>query len=322
MRREHARLVGRIIFSDLLEYPLERYKKMIEEVETSPLMSRLPVTFKYLSQPGPACPLAKRQREGWACEGDKGSSRVIAEIVKNGRALKIRYTCEGFNKKFWISDCGMWNVEQNNLQSEIQNPQSEIDRFLYRLRRIGSRNELTYQVLKGIIKHQGKYLRTGNPPDLDPLTQVDLAKAISSGNSKIDNSWISRLICGLTVLTPSGEEKALKFFFPSQKQVNKFFIKDLLDRERRDMVSGRVKEPYSDEQIREMVRMRNVYPVKFPADWDYLTGAECGIKRSKMQNPKSKINNFPSGRLLNAVMKWGFPLPGEGSPAVCIPLCG
>jgi len=130
--------------------------------------------------------------------------------------------------------------------------------------------------LTGIIEHQGEYLRTGNPPDLVPLTQLDLAKAISRGNGKIDNSWISRLISGLTALTPSGEEKALKFFFPSQKQVNKFFIIDLLDRERRDMVSGRIKGPYSDEQIREMLRLRIVYPVKFPADRDYLTGAECG----------------------------------------------
>ncbi|MFH1082375.1 MAG: hypothetical protein V1751_03190 [Pseudomonadota bacterium] len=219
---------------------------MIEEVETSPLMGSLPVTFRRLSQSGLACPLVKRQREGWACEGDKGSSSIVADIVKNGRALKIRYACEGFNKKFRIADCGFGN-------KQIQNPKSKIDGFLHKLRRISSRNELTYQVLKGIIEHQGEYLRTGNPADLVPLTQLDLANASSSGNRKIDNSWISRLIRGLRVLTPSGEENALKFFFPSQKQVNKLFIKGLLDRERRNILSGRIKEPYSDDQIREML---------------------------------------------------------------------
>lgn len=211
---------------------------MIEEVETSPLMGSLLVTFKRLSQTGPAClPVA-------------GSSGVIGEIVKNGRALKIRYADEGFNKKFCISASGPeWPTPRRDCGIE----KSEIDRFLYKLRRISSRNELTYQVLKGIIEHQGEYLRTGNPPDLVPLTQLDLANAIGSGNRKIDNSWISRLIRGLRVLTPSGEENALKFFFPSQKQVNKLFIKGLLDRERRDILSGRIKEPYSDEQIKEML---------------------------------------------------------------------
>jgi len=253
LRREHARLVGRIIFSDLLEYPLERYKKMIEEVETSQLMNRLPVTVRRLSQSGPACPPSSTsgglRRGGRARQGEKGSSRVIGEIVKNGRAFRIRYAYEGFNKEFRIADFGMnrlWNADCGIEKSEI-------DRLGHKLRRISSRNELTYQILNGIIDHQGEYLRTGNPPDLVPLTQFDLAKAISSGNSKIDNSWISRLIRGLTVLTPSGEENDLKFFFPSQKQVNKLFIKGLLDRERRDMVSGRIKEPYSDEQIREML---------------------------------------------------------------------
>jgi len=240
---------------------------MIEEVEASPLMSRLPVTVRRLSQSGPACPPSSvsggLRQGGRARQGDKGSSRVIGGIVKNGRAFRIRYAYEGFNKKFCISDFGLRNEPisecgMNRLwNADCGIEKSEIDRLVHKLRRISSRNELTYQILNGIIGHQGEYLRTGNPPDLVPLTQLDLAKAISSGNRKIDNSWISRLIRGLTVLIPSGEEKALKFFFPSQKQVNKLFIKGLLDRERRDILSGRIKETYSDEQIRKMVRMRN-----------------------------------------------------------------
>ena len=229
MRREHARLVGRIIFCNLLEYPLERYKRMIKEVEASPLMSKVPVTVKHLSQTRSDC------------SGEKGSSRVIAEIIKNGLVLAIRYTYDGFNKIYMECSCSRRGLT------------GEIDQLLYKLRRISSRNKLTYQVLKGIIEQQGQYLRTGNPMDLVPLTQVELAKTISSENRKIHHSWISRVIGGLMVLTPSGEENALKFFFPSQKQVNKFFIKDLLDREREDIVSGRIKRPYADEQIRDIL---------------------------------------------------------------------
>ena len=229
MRREHARLVGRIIFCNLLEYPLKRYKRMIEEVEASSLMSKVPLTVKRLSQ---------MRSDG---PGEKGSFRVIAEIVKNGRALTLRYTDEGFNKIYM--ECSRPRRQRTG----------EIDQLLYKLRRISSRNELTYQVLKGIIEQQGEYLRTGNPLDMVPLTQVELAKAISSENRKIHNSWISRLIGGLTLLTPTGEEKAIKFFFPRKKQVNKFFIKDLLDREREDIVSNRIERPYTDDQIRELL---------------------------------------------------------------------
>jgi RNA polymerase sigma-54 factor len=251
LRREHARLVGRIIFCNLLEYPLKRYKRMIEEVEASPLMGKVPMTVKHLSQMHSCCP------------GEKGSPRVIAEIAKNGQVLTMRYAEEGFNKIYMECPCSM------------RERSGEINQLLYKLRRISSRNELTYQVLKGIIEQQGEYLRTGNPLNMVPLTQVELAKAISSENRKIHHSWISRLIGGLTVLTPFGEEKALKFFFPSKKQVTKFFIKDLLDREREDIVSNKIERPYTDEHIRDML----------PSSLSHWSVAQC---RKEMGIPPSK----------------------------------
>ena len=235
---------------------------MIEEVEASPLMSKVPVTVRHLSQTWSDGP------------GGKGSSRVIAEILKNDRALSIRYAYEGFSKIYIErglrdTDCGM------------RNEYAGYNRLLYKLRRISSRNELTYHVLKGIIEQQSEYLRTGNPLDLVPLTQVGLAKTISSENRKIHNSWISRLIGGLTLLTPIGEEKALKFFFPSQKQVNKFFIKDILDRESEDMVSGRIKGPYSDEQIRDIL----------PSSLSHWSVAQCR-KETGIPPPGRRLSGY------------------------------
>jgi RNA polymerase sigma-54 factor len=223
---------------------------MIKEVETSPLMSKVPVTVRHLSQMRSDCPK------------DKGSSRVIAEIIKNGSSLMIKYTYDGFNKIYECS-CSREGWE------------GEVGQLLYKLRRISSRNELTYQVLKGIIKHQGKYLRTGNPLDLVSLTQVALAKSISSEKREIHPSWISRLICGLTVVTPSGEEKALKFFFPSKKHLTKFFIRDLLNREREELVSNRIKKPYTDEQIRDIL----------PSSLSHWSVAQC---RKEMGIPPSR----------------------------------
>jgi len=236
--REHAKLVGRIIFGNLLKYPLRKYKKMIEEIKMSPLINEVPVTVKRLSQTGPTF------------RGEKYSSNVIAEIIKNSESLSIKYTYDGFNKRFQIAE-----HQTKEFGSCDQN--SETDRFVHKLRRISSRNELTYQVLQEIIKQQSEYLVTGNPVYLVPLTQIDLSKAISIEDRKIDNSWICRLISGLTVLTPSGEERSLKFFLPSRKQVNKYFIKNLLDKETEDIISGKMEKPYSDDQIRDILQIKN-----------------------------------------------------------------
>lgn len=75
---EHKRLVGRVIFANFLEIPLERYRKIIEETELS-ISSRWGsvITMRALSRAKIA--------------GDKtsGSSKTIAEIVRNSRGSSI-----------------------------------------------------------------------------------------------------------------------------------------------------------------------------------------------------------------------------------------
>jgi len=273
--------VGGIIYSGLLECPLNRYKKMIEQIEALPLFKKLPVTVSYLSLAQPT------GRE------DLVSSNIIAQIVESGQSLAIRYTYEGFNKKYIVStDCSGFSRRRDDDKSE----RGAITGLLYKLRRISSRNELTYQVIRGIIQWQGEYLRTGNPLDLVQLTQVALTKAISSENRVIDNSWISRLIGGLSVITPSGEEKALKFFFPTNKQVNKFFIRYLLDKESEELVSGRLKKPYSDEQIRDILTRRRTAKDGRPNAQFSLSRRSVAHCRREMGIPVSK--NRLSGYLM------------------------
>ena len=211
---------------------------MIEEVEMSPLINKVPVTVKRLSQTGSTI-----RRE-------KYSANVIAEIIRNSSSLSIKYTYEGFNKRYIIA-------EHLTKESKVCDHNHTMERFVHKLQRINSRNELTYQVLQKIIKQQSQYLVTGNPLYLTPLTQIDLSRSISIEDRRIDNSWISRLISGLTVLTPSGEERSLKFLLPSRKQINKFFIKNLLDKETKDIISGKMEKPYSDDQIRDILQIQN-----------------------------------------------------------------
>jgi DNA-directed RNA polymerase specialized sigma54-like protein len=259
LRQEHAKLVGRIIYGNLLKYPLGKYRKMIEEIEMSPLINKVPVIVKRLSQTGSTI-----RRE-------KYSANVIAEMIKNNKSLSIRYTYNGFNKRFQIE-------EHRTEKSRTYDKNSEMDRIVHKLRRISSRNELTYQVLQEIIKRQSEYLVTGNPLYLTPLTQLDLSKAISIEDRKIDNSWISRLISGLYVLTPSGEERSLKYFLPSQKQVNKFFIKDLLDKETKDIISGKMEKPYSDKEYFPSSKPKTLCPIN--CSIPYRNGDTAGKKKN------------------------------------------
>jgi len=140
--------------------------------------------------------------------------------------------------------------------------------MIFRLRRISSRNALTHSVLKGIIEHQGEFLRTGQPIDLVPFSQVELTEwlnrtrnselglfcslnsAIRIPQSTICHSWVSRLVKGISVIIPSGEEKPLKSFFQTQNDVNKRLIKQLLDNENQDLESGTLKRPLTEDQIR------------------------------------------------------------------------
>lgn len=211
--KKHARFVGRVIFANFLELPLERYRNFIEEAEQSLYREGggdSLVTVKHLSK-------AKLSRNK--------SPKVIAEIVKRKNGFSVRYTYEGFNKIY--------------ITGGFQN-----SKLFYKLRRISSRNELTHRIIQGIIEHQKRYLETGNTLDLVPFGQVNLL---------FDNSRVSRLVNKLSIITPSGEEKPLKSFFQTQKDINKRLIKQLLDKENEDIEAGRLKSPLSDNELREKI---------------------------------------------------------------------
>lgn len=148
-------------------------------------------------------------------------SKAVAKIERVGEEFSIRYTYGGFNRIY------------------ITRGSSPL---FYKLRRISSRNEVTHRIIEGIISHQRKYLPTGNPIDLVPFRQVQIP---------VDNSWTSRLVNSLSVVTPSGEEKPLKWFFQTKKDINKRLIKQLLDRENEDLQSGKLKKPLTDNQLRD-----------------------------------------------------------------------
>lgn len=221
--KEHARFVGRVIFANFLKIPLERYKNIIGEVEGL-----------FYREGGDNTTVTVRCLSKAKISNKKGNrlSKLIAEIVKNSKGFCIRYNYEGFNKIY--TNCG-----------------TSRSKLFCKLRRISSRNELTHRIIKGIIEHQKKFLSTGNPIDLVPFSQIELSKWLNGKqSSKTDFSWVSRLVNGISVITPSGEERILKSFFLTQRDINKRLIKQLLDKENEDIETGMLKRPLTDNQIR------------------------------------------------------------------------
>lgn len=111
-----ARLIGRIIFADLLEHPLEKYRCIIEEVERSLLFERIPIMIKSFS---------KAQASS---RKDAVSSGVIAEIARGGNFFSIKYIYEGFNKMYLVDTRKTERLvtEGSFVRSEIE----EVNSFL------------------------------------------------------------------------------------------------------------------------------------------------------------------------------------------------
>lgn len=87
---------------------------------------------------------------------------------------------------------------------------------------------------------------------VDNLRRAELVKVISKKNNGgiiIDTSRICRLIRGISVITPQGKEVELRCLFASKRNIMKRHIRVLLSSEREDMCGGRLKVPYTDEQL-------------------------------------------------------------------------
>lgn len=272
----HAKFVGRVIFANFLEFSLGKYKSIIEDTEESVYCKygRSAVTERTLS--------GAKTTSNIEC----GSSKVIAEIAKNTRGFSIRYTYAGFNKTYIVHSNSCFTGEDS--------------RLLYKLRRISSRNQLTHRMIKEVIKHQEKYLSTGNQTDLVPFSQTGLTESLNKSpypetrydirttKCSICDSWVSRLVRKLSIITPSGEERILKSFFPAQREINKSLIKQLLDKENEDFnfnemnrndISNKAKRPLSDRQI--SVTLKNQYGLS-------VSRCSVGICRNELGIPSAK----------------------------------
>jgi len=230
--RNQATLIGKIILAGFLKSPLKRFERFIEKAEADPL-------FKTLYKRGHI--IAGRFSGAGAVERpDRMPPHAIGvvrqvprpESGKHGHDFIILYRHSGFGREYIFN--GATHLSGNG-RAEV---------LARKLRLITTRNRITHEVINGILRCQRGFFRSGNPLDLKPLTLTSLSRIISAsqkGDPVIDHSRISRLINGKSIITPSGTERPLRFFFPGMRDIHKRFVCKIVSEERRSLVSGEMK---------------------------------------------------------------------------------
>jgi len=214
---------------------------------------------------------------------DEDKLQKIIDPVGNciGRALPCAITISRKSMPITKSDMQPHNDQsgkssnQNDriISNRVKTSKEEIKKiigFLHKLRRISTRNRITHRILEEIVKYQQAYFESNNELDLNLLGRAELAgiisntdlpalktgmpavckKSDSSHSLIMDTSRITRVIKGISIITPQGKAVSLKDLFPSKRDLVKKHIKVILNKEKEDIYNRRVGKPYTDEELR------------------------------------------------------------------------
>jgi len=175
-------------------------------------------------------------------EGKKIYYSKIASIEKgeDGNYYIGYFSLNLARGRYFINYEKIWNLKKNNTFSREE--LKKLNKLLRDLELINKRKSTTHQIIQYIIKIQFRYLKSGDPLELVPFSQSELAQKI-----EVDPSLVNRAISRRSIDTPWQEEKLLKYFFPSKKEVRKNLIKKIIMEE---------KKPKSDEGIRSVLKER------------------------------------------------------------------
>ena len=145
----------------------------------------------------------------------------IASIIKEAGKFTIGYLNFRLYRGKYVVDydkIGQLKKQNYFTKAEIE----ELGKLLQNIELINGRKLAVHRIIESIIEYQKKNLESGDILDLAPLTQHELSR-----RTGISTSHICRVIKCKSIETPWGEEKPLKFFFPSKKSIIKNYIKDV-----------------------------------------------------------------------------------------------
>ncbi len=253
---KRRKLIGKIILADFLEYRLAKFIAFISEVERQPLYKNLIREGIIIRTPLSESKILK--------DDSIASSGVIAKIEK-GSDFYICYTNEESSIEYIVDEEKLRGIINDVKLTEDE--KRNIRRLLHKLRRINTRNLITHEILKGMVEYQRDFFESnsesGNELELKlkPLRRAELARTLSNTECKesnhsfvIDISRISRVMQGISIITPKGNEVPLNSFFPARRDIVKRHIKVILTEEKEDIRNGRVKKPYTDEELKRKLK--------------------------------------------------------------------
>lgn len=171
----------------------------------------------------------------------------IASIEREGDKLII-YP----NRKEDYLVKGKYSIDYRRLEELYQKKNlatkelNRISKVFKTINIINRRTTTVYQIIHYIKEAQSDYLYSGDMGRLRAITRRELARRIG-----VHPSSITRVMASKSIGTPQKKELPLKFFFPSQKEISKSYLKDIIDQEKVLLEIHTIDYPYSDELIRD-----------------------------------------------------------------------
>ncbi len=233
-----AALVGAIRLARYLRRPPVRWEATVEALEASEIFRQCAAHIR-----------AVRFSEA---EIDVGLPvGVIGQFRRCEGRIRIVYRHPAWGREY------LWEGESD---------QNEAKRLLLQLRLVSTRSCLTHLMLMGLAQHQRMFLDSGDPLDLEPLTQAALGRWINMEDHQersgwslpatVDPSLISRAARGVNMLTPQGQAVSVRYLMPSARAVLQRRLKALLDEEAANLRRGLIEQPADDEALRARLAER------------------------------------------------------------------
>jgi len=175
---------------------------------------------------------------------------TIASIEKNNGELSIGYFSPEMAKGRYLIDFD--RVETiKKVETFAKDEIRKIDSLLNKLRLINSRKTTIYEAIQNLIEVQCDFLLSGDLKDLKPFTQVSLSTKMG-----VNPSLISRAINRKAIRTPQGRQISLKTLFPSEREIRKKLIREVIEQEKNEIQNRSLSKAYSDEEIRTQLRKK------------------------------------------------------------------
>lgn len=165
----------------------------------------------------------------------------------------MKYSCSGKQLDLWPKEKEYFNLRGfSKLKKEkdlTSQEAAEIEELKRKLRLINTRKTIIHKLIEGIKEYQKDYLNSGKLEDLKPLSQLTLSQLTG-----IDNSIISRVVNNGYMIKSANGSIPLSFLFVKEGNFKKRLIKNVLDGEKANIESGGISDPYSDEQVKKILK--------------------------------------------------------------------